>query len=100
MIVYGYVKQYRYSADGTLLVQVRIPNIHGAWKKSQDKGQQIRSYTEDANLPWYPSMLLPYLPNEGEVVVLSSLNASESSGFIVLGLTGGSTINPATDSLR
>lgn len=97
MVVFGYVKQYMYTGDGTLLIQVRIPQIHGPLKKSEYKGQQIRSYTEDSALPWYPSLLLPYLPNEGEVVMLSSMNSSESSSFIVVGLTGGSSVNPFTD---
>ena len=32
MIVYGYVKGYKYAGDGTLQIQVRIPNVHGAYK--------------------------------------------------------------------
>lgn len=98
MIVYGFVKQYRYTGDGTMLIQVRIPSIHGPINKSEYKGQKIRSYTEDNDLPWYPSVLLPYLPNEGEVVMLSSINASQSSGFVVIGLTGGSSIYNRTDT--
>lgn len=97
MIVYGLVNEYRYAGDGTLQIQVRIPSIHGPANKSDYKGQTIRSYTEDSDLPWYSSLLLPYLPNKGEVVALASTNESSSSGFIVLGLTGGSTINPYTD---
>lgn len=100
MIVYGYVKGYKYTGDGTLLIQTRIPSIHGPMNKSEYRGQQIRSYTEDSDLPWYPSLLLPYLPNEGEVVMLSNTNSSNSSSFVVLGLTGGSSINPSTDKLR
>lgn len=98
MIVYGFVKQYRYTGDGTMLIQVRIPSIHGPINKSEYKGQKIRSYTEDNDLPWYPSVLLPYLPNEGEVVMLSSINASQSSGFVIIGLTGGSSIYSQTDT--
>lgn len=97
MIVYGYVKQYMYTGDGTLMIQVRIPQIHGPLNKAEYKGQQIRNYTEDGALPWYPSILLPYLPNENEVVMLSSTSSSLSSGFVVLGLTGGSSINITTD---
>lgn len=98
MIVYGFVKQYRYTGDGTMLIQVRIPSIHGPIHRSEYKGQKVRSYTEDADLPWYQSVLLPYLPNEGEVVMLSSINASQSSGFVVIGLTGGSSIYNRTDT--
>lgn len=89
MIVYGYAKGYKYSGDGTLQIQVRIPNIHGAYNLSDYKGKTVRNYTKDADLPWYPSLLLPHLPSEGEVVALSSLDTS-SSNWIVLGLTGGS----------
>lgn len=98
MIVYGFVKQYRYTGDGTMLIQVRIPSIHGPINKSEYRGQKVRAYTEDADLPWYQSVLLPYLPNEGEVVMLSSINASQSSGFVVIGLTGGSSIYNRTDT--
>ena len=31
MIVYGYVKGVKYSGDGTMQIQVRIPNVHGAF---------------------------------------------------------------------
>lgn len=89
MITYGYAKAYHYTNDGALLVQVRIPSIHGAYNQSNYKGRTIRNYTYDADLPWYPSVLLPHLPNEGEVVALSSLNNSNNN-FLVIGLTGGS----------
>ena len=98
MIVYGFVKQYRYTGDGTMLIQVRIPSIHGPINRSEYKGQKVRSYTEDADLPWYQSVGRPDLPNEGEVVMLSSINASQSSGFVVIGLTGGSSIYNRTDT--
>lgn len=89
MIVYGYAKGYKYAGDGTLLIQVRIPNIHGAYSLSNYKGKKVRNYTSDSDLPWYPSLLLPHLPCEGEVVALSSLDTS-SSNWLVIGLTGGS----------
>lgn len=89
MITYGYAKAHYYTNDGTLLVQVRIPSIHGAYNQSNYKGKTIRNYTYDVDLPWYPSILLPHLPNEGEVVALSSLNNSNNN-FLVIGLTGGS----------
>ena len=89
MIVYGYAKDFRYSGDGTMEIQVRIPNIHGAYKLSDYKGKTVRNYTSDNNLPWYPSLLLPHEPTEGEVVALSSMDKS-SSNWLVIGLTGGS----------
>ena len=89
MIIYGYAKAYHYTNDGTLLVQVRIPSIHGAYNQSNYNGGRIRNYTYDADLPWYPSILLSHLPNEVEVVALSSINNSNNN-FLVIGLTGGS----------
>jgi len=89
MIVYGYVKGYKYAGDGTMLIQTRIPNIHGAYQKTDYNGKKIRNYTEDKDLPWYPSLVLAHKPCEGEVVALSSLD-STSSNWLVLGLTGGS----------
>ena len=89
MIVYGYVKAWRYAGDGTMQIQVRVPNVHGAYKISDYKGKKIRNYTDDSDLPWYPSLLLAHIPTEGEVVALSSLDNS-ASNWIVLGLTGGS----------
>lgn len=89
MIVYGYAKEYKYSGDGTLQIKVRIPNVHGAYLKSDYKGKTIRNYTEDKDLPWYPSLLLPHLPADGEVVAVSSLDSSPSN-WMVIGLTGGS----------
>lgn len=89
MIVFGFVKGYHYSGDGTLLIKVRIPSIHGPYRQKNYQGRQVRNYTTDDNLPYYPSLLLPHTPCEGEVVALSSLNESNND-FIVLGLTGGS----------
>jgi len=96
MIVYGYVKGYKYTGDGTLKVKVRIPNIHGAYFLSDYQGKTVRNYTKDSDLPWYPSLLLPHLPTEGEVVALSSLDNS-GSNWLVLGLTGGSYNAGATN---
>lgn len=89
MIVYGYAKGYKYAGDGTLLIQARIPNVHGAYRLDDYKGKTVRNYTDDADLPWYPSLLLPHMPSEGEVVALTSLDSS-SSNWMVIGLTGGS----------
>ncbi|MCM1226426.1 MAG: hypothetical protein NC320_03245 [Clostridium sp.] len=96
MITYGYAKGYHYTNDGTLLVQVRVPSIHGAYDQSNYMGKSVKNYTLDNDLPWYPSVLLPHLPNEGEVVALSSMNTSNND-FIVIGLTGGSYQNGATN---
>ena len=89
MIVYGYVKDVMYSGDGTMQIQVRIPNVHGADRLEDYQGKRVRNYVADKDLPWYPSLLLPHSPNEGEVVALSSLDTSPSN-WIVIGLTGGS----------
>ena len=96
MIVYGYVKQYSYLNDGTLSIQVRIPQVHGPYSQTDACGKLIRNYVRDKDLPWYPSLLLPHLPNEGEVVMLESVNDSKSSDFVVLGLTGGSYYNQSS----
>ena len=92
MIVYGYVNNHKYDSDGTLQIQVRIPNVHGPMKKTEYKGKPVRNYTEDNNLPWYNSVLLHHLPVAGEVVMLQAVN-DKSTEFVVLGLTGGSYFN-------
>lgn len=96
MITYGYAKEYKYAGDGTLQVRVRIPSIHGPYKQSNARGKTIRNYVMDDDLPWYPSLLLPHLPQEGEVVAVQSLNKGNSD-FIVIGLTGGSYHSGATN---
>lgn len=96
MIVNGYVKGYKYAGDGTLLIQVRIPSIHGPMDRREYNGQQVRNYVTDADLPYYQSLLLPHLPNDGEVVALISTN-DKNSKFLVLGLTGGSYSSILTD---
>ena len=78
-----------YTGDGTLMIQCRIPSIHGAYHQKDYNGKTPRNYVSDDGLPWYPSVLLPHLPNEGEVVVLASLDDAISN-MIVIGLTGGS----------
>ena len=96
MLVYGYAKDYKYSGDGTLLIRTRIPNVHGAYQLSDYKGKVPRNYVKDENLPYYPSLLLPHLPSEGEVVVLSTMNES-TSAFLIIGLNGGSYYNVLTE---
>lgn len=97
MIVYGYAKGVKYSGDGTMLIQVRIPNIHGPYLLSDYKGKKIRNYTRDEDLPWYPSLVLPYTPGDGDVVALTTLDGTPSA-WLVLGLTGGSYTAGATNS--
>ena len=96
MIVYGYVKATKYSGDGTLLIQTRIPAVHGPYLLSDYNGKRVRNYTKDEDLPWYPSLLLPYTPGDGEVVAIESLD-NTSSSFLILGLTGGSYNAGATN---
>lgn len=91
MVVYGYVKQYKYSANHASQLQVRIPLIHGPYRKEDAKGQTLRNYVEDEDLPWYDSLLLDHTPVDGEVVALVSTNNSEkNTDFLVLGFTGSS----------
>lgn len=92
MVVYGYAKGYRYNGDGSLTIKVRIPSIHGPYSQSEYRGKTIRSYILDDDLPYYPSLLLPHLPTEGEVVALTSLDDT-SNQLLVIGLTGGSYLN-------
>lgn len=89
MITYGYAKQYQYTGDGTLLIQVRMPSVHGPYNQRDAGGKTIRGYVQDKDLPWFQSVLLPHLPTEGEVVMLSSLDTT-SNQWVILGLTGGS----------
>ena len=96
MITFGYAKGYQYANDGTLMIKVRRPSVHGAYDLSQYRGQLARNYVDDDNLPWIPSVLLTQLPSEGDVVAVSSLDSGNSS-FIVLGLTGGSFNSGATN---
>lgn len=89
MIVFGYVKGYNYSGDGVLNIKVRVPSIHGPYRLSEYSGAIPRNYVRDENLPYYPSLLLPYEPKEGDVVALE-FTSTESSNMLVIGLTGGS----------
>lgn len=96
MIVYGYVKSTKYSGDGTLMIQTRVPNVHGPYRMSEYNGKTARNYVKDEDLPWYPSVLLPYLPGDGDVVAISSLD-NTSSSWLIIGLTGGSYRKGATN---
>lgn len=96
MITYGFAKGYKYAGDGTLLIRVRIPSVHGPYMQSDSNGKKLRNYVMDNDLPWYTSVLLPHMPHEGEVVAVSSLNKGNND-FIVIGLTGGSYSAGATN---
>lgn len=87
-VVYGYVIGTQYTGTGELMVQVRIPNIHGPISQKDYQGQKVKNYTRDNDLPWYPSLLLHHMPNKFEVVCLMATNAAKNE-FIVIGLTGG-----------
>ena len=88
MVVYGYVYDTMYTGTGELMVQVRIPNIHGPIDQRDYQGQRVKNYTKDENLPWYPALLMPHMPKYLEVVCLMSVNSANNE-FIVIGLTGG-----------
>lgn len=89
MITFGYAKGHKYAGDGTLMIKVRIPSVHGAYLQSDYRGKSIKNYVMDADLPWYPSLLLPHMPHEGEVVAVASMDTGNSN-FLVIGITGGS----------
>lgn len=89
MITFGYAKGYRYTGDGTLQIRVRIPSVHGPYSIRDYKGKSVKNYVQDDALPWYGSILLPHLPQEGDVVAVESIDKGNST-FLVLGLTGGS----------
>lgn len=96
MIIYGYAKDYYYTGDGTLLVKCRIPNIHGPYNYKEFAGKVPKRYVRDEDLPYYPSVLLPYLPSDGDVVALSSLD-NGNEHFLIIGLTGASYTSGATN---
>lgn len=96
MITFGYCKGYYYTGDGTLMVRCRIPSIHGPMHLSNANGQIVRNYVQDDALPYYPSLLLPHLPTDGEVCAITSLD-SGNSNFLVLGLTGGQYLASITN---
>lgn len=89
MIVFGYAKQMKLQGDGSYQIQTRIPSIHGPYKESDSKGKRIRNYTADEDLPWIPTVLLPYNPADGDILVISTLDETPNN-WIVIGLTGAS----------
>lgn len=95
MIVFGYAKDYYYTGDDTIAIRVRIPNIHGPYRREDANGQTIRNYVEDKDLPYYQSLMLPRAPNDGDVVALATTsNSNTNTNFIVIGLTGASYFSP------
>lgn len=96
MITYGYAKEYQYTGDGTLMIRCRVPSIHGPYNQRDAQGKVIRNYIDDASLPWYPSILLPHLPNEGDVVAVATLDSAYNN-MIIIGLTGASYYTGATN---
>lgn len=94
MMTFGYAKSSYYAGDSTFMIKVRIPSIHGPYKQSDAGGQRMYTYVTDDDLPYYPSILLPRTPQDGDVVVLANTNTSETNpDFIVIGLTGASYIS-------
>ena len=91
MIIFGYAKQYRYTGDGTLQIQVRIHSMHGPFSLTDGRGKLVRNYVRDEDLPFYSSLLLPHLPNPGDVVALQGTSEAMNE-LIVIGLTGGSYV--------
>lgn len=89
MILFGYAKDFYYNSEGTLMVQVRVPNIHGAFELLDYNGKRPIGYVRDQDLPYYMSVLLPRDPIDGDVVMLTTRN-EKSTEFIVIGLTGSS----------
>ena len=97
-LVYGYAIEHKYGGDGNLYIKTRVPTVHGPLDQKDYRGKQVRRYVGDADLPWYPSILLPHLPNYGEVVLLLSKDP-DVSGFVVIGVMGGSYIGTKTNNL-
>lgn len=96
MITFGYAKQSYYDNCGTLYIQVRIPSIHGPNSQTDYRGQAVRNYTSDENLPFYPSLRLPEVPSYNEVVALAAMDTSNNQ-LLVIGSTGGQ-YSPNNDS--
>ena len=97
--IYGYAKGYMYDYNGQLLIKVRIPQIHGAYNQKDYQGQRIHNYVLDEDLPFYNSVVLPRLPNDGDVVSLDSSGAL-GAGYTVTGLTGGKYNDGVVDTGR
>ena len=90
LIVYGFAKNAIYTNDRAIEVQVRIPNIHGPYKRSDATGTRLRNYVEDKDLPYYPALMMDSLPTDVDVVALCSIGDSGTADFLVLGRTGAS----------
>ena len=96
MLTYGYILDTRENDMGGREFQVRIPSVHGAYRKSEYKGKTPRNYVEDDDLPWYVVLTSVGEPLTGEVAVLAAINSSNNQ-FVVLGTTG-SVYEPGDDS--
>lgn len=94
MMTYGYAIEYRYTGEGTLEVKTRVPAIHGPMHPEEANGMSLKTYTQECDLPWYESLLLPHTPNYGDVVCLIS-NSETNPDFLVIGITGGNYGNMA-----
>lgn len=95
-VAYGYAMDSKYGGDGNLYIKVRIPSIHGPYDQKEYRGKQIHRYTQDDDLPWYPSVILPHLPAHGEVVALIAVDDCGSS-FLITGIMGGSYVGTQTN---
>ncbi len=99
MITFGYAKKTRYTASGTMEVQVRLPSVHGPYKQSDAKGKTIKRYVSDDELPYYQSVILPHPPSDGEVVALMNLtDSSTNADLFVIGYTGATYNSASTDT--
>ena len=88
MITLGYAITYRYAANGTTEVQVRIPNVHGPMNKSEYQGKTANGYVEEKDLPYFMSVIMPHMPSYGDVVVLEAVSENKHR-WVVIGMTGG-----------
>ena len=95
-VTYGYAMNSKYGGDGNLYIQVRIPSVHGPYDQREYLGKQVRKYTQDKDLPWFPSVILPHMPAQGEVVALVAVDDWGSS-FLITGLMGGSYVGTQTN---
>ena len=94
MLILGYAIKYRYADNGTVEVQVRIPNVHGPMDLTEYHGSSANNYVAEDDLPYYMSIIMPHLPNYGDVVVLSS-RSDAMCEWVVIGLTGGNYLRGA-----
>lgn len=100
MIVYGYAIDYKYTNDNILQIKVRVPSIHGPLNQKDARGNTIKNYVREDDLPYYDSVLLPQIPSYGEIVALSSISDSNTNvDFLVIGLMGSTYQTSQTKNL-